>query len=369
MDNEPQYVNLGLPSGKLWTTSNLGAEESNDVGDYYRFGETESVSNVPYKFTLANGEYSKYHKDGRRHLEYEDDAVTKKYGLRWHIPTILDFFELKQTCELKAFPNGVLFISRVNGNQLFLPSDGNPKTIRYATAGVENDENLIRVFMFGGEVSYEYGVGKLPRDSTFLVRGVGYPEKVEHQPYMGHEYVDMGYGFMVAEKDFLSDSTLSAGPLFWINDKGQLCQLINSESQCNVKYKKKGKESVILLEEDIIRQNWKGEWRIPTQREFAFILSICHIEFIWLDEKQSKCAYKLTSTVTGNVIYLHIDMGQNSSEDCSCFQIKYGTSTLCGDKWHTTITNCSGRSSEEILVLGLRYKFDACHLRPIFRKQ
>ena len=30
MDNEPQYVNLGLPSGKLWMTSNLGAEESND---------------------------------------------------------------------------------------------------------------------------------------------------------------------------------------------------------------------------------------------------------------------------------------------------------------------------------------------------
>ena len=84
MGYEPQYVDLGLPSGKLWMTCNLGAEGSNEIGDYYRFGETEPVSNVPSKFPLANGEYSKYH-NGRCHLEYEDDAVTKKYGLRWHI--------------------------------------------------------------------------------------------------------------------------------------------------------------------------------------------------------------------------------------------------------------------------------------------
>ena len=37
----PQYVNLGLPSGTLWATSNVGADTPEGLGDYFAWGETK----------------------------------------------------------------------------------------------------------------------------------------------------------------------------------------------------------------------------------------------------------------------------------------------------------------------------------------
>ena len=37
-----EYVDLGLPSGTLWATCNVGAESPEEYGDYFAWGETES---------------------------------------------------------------------------------------------------------------------------------------------------------------------------------------------------------------------------------------------------------------------------------------------------------------------------------------
>ena len=36
-----EYVDLGLPSGTLWATCNVGADNPEDFGDYFAWGETE----------------------------------------------------------------------------------------------------------------------------------------------------------------------------------------------------------------------------------------------------------------------------------------------------------------------------------------
>ena len=41
-DND--YVDLGLPSGLLWATCNLGASAPEEVGNYYAWGETTPKS-------------------------------------------------------------------------------------------------------------------------------------------------------------------------------------------------------------------------------------------------------------------------------------------------------------------------------------
>ena len=38
VNETPLYVDLGLPSGNLWATKNVGAERPEDVGDYYAWG-------------------------------------------------------------------------------------------------------------------------------------------------------------------------------------------------------------------------------------------------------------------------------------------------------------------------------------------
>ena len=55
-----QYVDLGLPSGTMWATCNVGASNPWEYGDYFAWGETMPKQNynwLTYKY--ANGDYYK----------------------------------------------------------------------------------------------------------------------------------------------------------------------------------------------------------------------------------------------------------------------------------------------------------------------
>ncbi|MBR5053872.1 MAG: hypothetical protein IKW91_11695, partial [Bacteroidaceae bacterium] len=52
-----EYVDLGLPSGTLWATCNIGAESPEDYGDYFAWGETEPKTSFgwsTYSFGTKN---------------------------------------------------------------------------------------------------------------------------------------------------------------------------------------------------------------------------------------------------------------------------------------------------------------------------
>lgn len=38
--NDHRWIDLGLPSGTLWATMNVGASSPEDYGDYFAWGET-----------------------------------------------------------------------------------------------------------------------------------------------------------------------------------------------------------------------------------------------------------------------------------------------------------------------------------------
>ena len=40
-EDEVRQVDLGLPSGTIWATCNLGASSPEEYGDYYAWGDTE----------------------------------------------------------------------------------------------------------------------------------------------------------------------------------------------------------------------------------------------------------------------------------------------------------------------------------------
>jgi hypothetical protein len=42
--NGHEYVDLGLPSGTLWATMNIGAESQTEFGSYFKWGETDATS-------------------------------------------------------------------------------------------------------------------------------------------------------------------------------------------------------------------------------------------------------------------------------------------------------------------------------------
>ena len=132
------YVDLGLPSGLLWATCNVGAESPEDYGDYFAWGETQTKDNYSWStYQHCNGgenTLTKYCKnssygyngftDGLTTLLPEDDAASVNWGLEWRMPTEQEWWELKRnTTNFLTTLNGVdgcLFIA-ANGNTLFLP--------------------------------------------------------------------------------------------------------------------------------------------------------------------------------------------------------------------------------------------------------
>lgn len=135
-------VDLGLPSGTLWATMNVGANSPTDYGLYFAWGETQGYADAStkafnwsdYKFNPSGdgSTMSKYNAtDGKTVLDIEDDAVAANWGGSWHMPTEAQFQELLNTANCtNAWTtvdgvNGRLFTSVTNGNTLFIPAAGN----------------------------------------------------------------------------------------------------------------------------------------------------------------------------------------------------------------------------------------------------
>ena len=124
------YVDLGLPSGLLWATCNVGANAPEEYGDYFAWGETtpKDVYNWDtYQYGDGNT-FTKYTgSDGLTTLLPEDDAATANWGSGWRMPTNEEWQELynntTMTWTQQNGVNGKLFTA-VNGNSLFLPAAG-----------------------------------------------------------------------------------------------------------------------------------------------------------------------------------------------------------------------------------------------------
>ena len=139
--NGHAYVDLGLPSGLLWATCNVGANNPQGYGDYFAWGETqpkETYDWSTYQYCMGSSStLTKYcsnssfgyngFTDDLTTLLPEDDAATANWGSGWRMPTPAEWHELldntTKTWTTLNGVNGRLF-SASNGKSLFLPAAG-----------------------------------------------------------------------------------------------------------------------------------------------------------------------------------------------------------------------------------------------------
>jgi hypothetical protein len=121
--NGYEYVDLGLPSGTLWASYDIGAQEVGGFGDLFMWGETvpkdskTEWSDDDHKH-ISNENYVKYcERDKKLVLDPEDDAATSLWGNEWKIPSYTDWRELMKYCELKLKGESIVFVGP-NGNEL-----------------------------------------------------------------------------------------------------------------------------------------------------------------------------------------------------------------------------------------------------------
>lgn len=130
-----QYVDLGLSSGVLWATCNLGADTPSDYGNYYAWGETSTKSEYDYSSYWLDGKprhtSDKYKVGGVTTLSLNNDAAHVEWGDSWRMPTGAEQQELIKECTWNwlAAGNteyGVAGFKVVgkNGKHIFLPLAG-----------------------------------------------------------------------------------------------------------------------------------------------------------------------------------------------------------------------------------------------------
>ena len=133
------YVDLGLPSGTLWATRNVGAEKPEKYGDYFAWGEVEPKDyyhGSTYKWndsetgTMHMSKYCTKEANGvvdnKIVLDPEDDAACVNYP-DGQMPSQEQLNELLQNCTWQwSELNGVagLLVTGPNGNTMFLPAAG-----------------------------------------------------------------------------------------------------------------------------------------------------------------------------------------------------------------------------------------------------
>lgn len=169
-ENGHEYVDLGLPSGTVWATCNLGAETPYDFGGTYAWGESADYgtkdptnkknystfySEAKYQFGWHTYKYAPLSNEAKYENRYvtkycqnksywagegepdmlnklapEDDAANVLWGGHWKMPTKEQLLELQNSnCvnwEWKTVngTSGVKITSKVNGKSIFLPASG-----------------------------------------------------------------------------------------------------------------------------------------------------------------------------------------------------------------------------------------------------
>ena len=143
-NNGYEYVDLGLPSGTLWATQNVGAINPSDYGLYFQWGDTQGytkdqvgIANGKKAFTWkdykwnpsGNGvTFTKYNAKNSA-LELEDDAAHINMGGDWHMPTPTQIQELLDNTTtawtMLDGVSGMAFTSKKDeSNSIFIPAVG-----------------------------------------------------------------------------------------------------------------------------------------------------------------------------------------------------------------------------------------------------
>ena len=136
-ENGYGYVDLGL--SVKWATMNVGANNPEEYGDYFAWGETnpkDSYYWTTYKY--SNGSettLTKYNTstmagtvDNKTTLELSDDAAYINWDGNWRMPSEAEWEELRKQCTwtwtTKNGVKGHKVTSKINDNNIFLPASG-----------------------------------------------------------------------------------------------------------------------------------------------------------------------------------------------------------------------------------------------------
>lgn len=138
--NGHEYVDMGLPSGTLWATCNIGANAPHEIGNYYGWGETlpkeyygdnyfDLVEGCEFLKPANPPVFKKYQQNKLTEITPNsgNDTARENWGSPWRMPSKAEIEELCKYCKWEwitlSGQNGYK-ITGPNGLSIFLPASG-----------------------------------------------------------------------------------------------------------------------------------------------------------------------------------------------------------------------------------------------------
>lgn len=414
--NGHKYVDLGLPSGALWATCNVGATTPLEFGDFYAWGETEPKDVYNWETyiwcngdacTSSNQSLTKYcdrnaygKEDGKLSLELDDDAAHVKWGGDWHIPTTEEFQELMDYCTFEyddideAHTIEGFRITGPNGNSIIMPATGYRKnSTSYNNSFYYWSANLMMKdgkSTNGGRYAACLGhVNSEEAEYTGKYRYCGYPVRPvlsKYTPivnnteaptsYMNHDLVDLGLpsGTLWATCNLGASKPEGYGCYYaW----GETTSSCNGKTFTEDTYKyyngsvmtKYTEEGVLDSSDDAATFAWGGAWRMPTRTEITELENEQYTTCEWT-QVNGVYGCRITSIVKGfegNSIFLPAAGQGRGSEvrDVGEQGLYWGSSIrLISEDYPYESADCI-RLSEDYYSKGASGRWKGFSIRPV----
>ena len=313
--NGHEYVDLGLPSGLLWATCNVGASSPEEYGDYFAWGEITTKA----EYTEENSTtYGKQMNDISGNAQY--DAATANWGGTWRMPTSEELEELVDECTWTwTTQNGVkgYKVRGRNGNSIFLSAAGEYYasslglvgkygSYRSSSIGDNGYYDWAYFLTFSSDYYVNSNCNRCYGQSVRPVSGGNFEGPVEQpETHNGYTYVDLGlsvkwatcnvgattpeeYGdyFAWGETTTKAEYNSSNCPTYGLSISELQSQgYIDSEGNLTAQY-------------DAATANWGGTWRMPTSEELEELVDEC--TWTWTTQNGVN-GYKVTGPSGANI--------------------------------------------------------------------
>ena len=287
-DHHPHMIDLGLPSGVLWSCCNVGASTPEGYGGYYAWGETEEKEAYNWStYTHGDGSAETFHNIGDDIAGTEYDVAHVKWGGLWNMPSLEQFWELENNCTISwTSQNGVngLSVTGPNGNSIFFPAGGDRREddhnfegsrgVYWTSTFIPNDCAYYYI-MTDGDMYNDKGICS----RGYTIRPVVSPPKPKDE-YPVAEAIDLGlpsgtkwaswnvgaskpeeYGGYYAwgeteEKDYYDGITYK----FYNSESGEYIHI---------------GDDIAGTEYDVAHGKWGGSWRMPSIDQIKELMDHC----------------------------------------------------------------------------------------------
>ena len=308
-----EYVDLGLPSGTLWATYNIGASAPEGYGSYFAWGETTTKSTYSwsnYKYasgTAASATYiGNFLPNNNKVTSIQGtqyDVAKAQWGSDWVMPSKDQIHELINNCSVSAKTiNGVKGVQYKgpNGKTMFLPCGGYKYDSTHAGKGTEgyywsgtgdvydlDKSKAVALYNKSSSVTTAKNIQRRTGASVRAVRASGSGSGTTEPEDTDPEEVDLGlsvnwatfnvgatskegYGTYFAWGETSKKSTYTWANYQHASGSSTTCKNIGSD--------------ISDTQYDAARKAWGDDWRMPTASE--------------IDELRTKCTWT-AATVNG----------------------------------------------------------------------